>query len=76
MTKLISLDFDDCLYDLMSLNVKYVKDKYGVINIHRKIKTITTYIILTQVLVTIYGIILRTIYKENFYKELRNSMLS
>lgn len=36
--KLISLDFDDCLYDLMSLNVRYVKDNYGVINIHRKIK--------------------------------------
>ena len=44
MTKLISLDFDDCLYDLMSLNVKYVKDNYGVINIHRKIKKLLPHI--------------------------------
>lgn len=28
--KLISLDFDDMMYDLMCLNIKYVKEKYNV----------------------------------------------
>lgn len=36
--KLISLDFDDCLYNLMELNVKYIEEKYGVPNVHRTIK--------------------------------------
>lgn len=35
--KLISLDFDDCLYDLMALNIKYVEDNFGIPNIHNKI---------------------------------------
>ena len=39
MDKIISLDFDDCMYDLMELNINYVEYAYGLPNIDSQIES-------------------------------------
>ena len=39
MDKIISLDFDDCMYDLMELNINYVEYAHGLPNIDSQIES-------------------------------------